>query len=166
MRGVILGLGLALAGCAAAPTPGGRDASAPLSSQALFDPSRFADVWHVVAATGAEAGCGPLAETWTPNGEGRFTVTGTGCGPAGARAFLAEARVSGPGRFVLEGAGGRREIWILWVDADYRIAALGSPSGGGARIVARAPVPPADLLAAARDVLDFNGYDPAAMTGL
>lgn len=160
----ILALAL-LAGCAA-PVAGNRDAGTMIASSALFDPSRFVDVWHVVEAYGAESGCGPLAETWAPVAPGRFRVTGTSCGPNGSRAFVADARLTGPGRFTMEGSFGLREVWILWVDGDYRVAALGSPSGDVGRIVARSPTPRADLLAAAREAMDFNGYDLTGLAGL
>ncbi len=165
MRGVILAAALALGACAA--TPGGhRDPGAQISSAAMFDARRFADAWHIVAAYGDESRCGPLAETWVPTAPGRFRVTGTTCGPAGARAFVAEARVSGPGRISLQGPGLRAELWVLWIDADYRLAAIGSPDGALGRIIARSPAPRADLLAAAREVLQFNGYDLNGLRGL
>jgi apolipoprotein D and lipocalin family protein len=165
----ILGLGLVLvlAGCFAAPVPQGhRNGGRQISSAALFDPARFADVWHVVAAYGEEAKCGPLGETWAPTGQGQFRVTGTRCGPNGARAFLAEARVTGPGRITRSGVGVREEIWVLWVDADYRAAVVGTPSGSFARVMSRQPVLRADLMQVARQVLEFNGYDPARLSGL
>jgi len=52
---------------------------------------------------------------------------------------------------------------VLWVDQDYRVAVLGTPSGRWAMIVARPGAARADLVAAARDVLAFNGYDLAAL---
>lgn len=156
---------LALAACAA-PDGGYRDGATRIASNAMFDPARFVDVWHVVAAYGPDAGCGPLAETWAPAGPGRYRVTGTSCGPNGARAYLAEARVTGPGRITMTGGFGTREIWVLWVDADYQVAAIGTPDGSAGRIIARRPAPRADLVAAAREALDFNGYDLSALRGL
>ena len=154
---------LALAGCAGAPAaPGLRDGATPIASAAAFDPGRFADVWHVAAAYGAEARCGPLAETWSLTGPGRYRVTGTACGPNGARAFLTEARVTGPGRIVRDG----EELWVLWTDADYRVAVVGTPSGSFARLLSRTPVVRPDLMIAARRVLEFNGYDPAGLAPL
>ncbi|OYX43674.1 MAG: hypothetical protein B7Z02_09060 [Rhodobacterales bacterium 32-67-9] len=154
---------LALAGCAGAPAATGfRDGARQISSAAAFDPRRFADVWHVAAAYGAEARCGPLAETLTLTGPGRYRVTGTACGPKGARAFLAEARVSGPGRITRDG----EELWVLWTDADYRVAVIGTPSGDFARLLSRTPEVRPDLLIAARKVLEFNGYDPAGLVPL
>jgi apolipoprotein D and lipocalin family protein len=152
---------LALSACAAPPppAPGLRDPGATIASAALFDPARFADVWHIVAAYGAEAGCGPLAETWVLTGAGSYAVTGTACGPDGARAFAGRAAITGPGRILREGLNGSEEIWVLWVDQDYRVAAIGTPDGRFGRILSRSPKVRPDLLAAAREVLDFNGYD-------
>lgn len=151
---------LALAACAPVPQGGGyRTGEGQIASAALFDPARFGDVWHTVAAFGAEAGCGPLAETWVPIAPGRFTVTGTACAPGGSRAFAGEARMTGPGRITREGLSGREELWVLWVDADYRMAVIGTPDGRFGRVVSRTPEPRGDLFTAAKQVLDFNGYD-------
>jgi apolipoprotein D and lipocalin family protein len=157
----------ALAACAAPPAATGyRTGDGQIASAALFDPARFADVWHVVAAYGPDAGCGPLAETWTPTGPGAFRVTGTACGPAGSRAFAGDARVTGPGRVTRDGLRGREELWVLWVDQDYRIAAIGTPDGSFGRIIARSPEARPDLYEAAREVMDFNGYDTGRLTRL
>lgn len=149
-------LALAVSGCA--PRPPGTVTG--MSSAALFDPARFADVWHVAAALGSDPACGPLAETWTLTGAGRYRVTGTACGPAGARAFVSEATVTGPGRLARTVAGRDEALWVLWVDADYRVAVIGTPSRGFARVLSRTPDVRPDLMQAARDVLRFNGYDP------
>lgn len=150
---------LALSACAPAPQ-GLRNAGTPISSAAAFDPARFADVWHVVAAYGGEARCGPLSETWVRTGQTGYSVTGTRCGPNGARAFAETAALSGPGRIMR----GREQLWVLWVDADYRVAVIGTPSGQFARVLSRTPGVRDDLMRAARDVLRFNGYDPAGLS--
>ena len=158
---------LALAGCTALPMGRGhRDGGRQISSAANFDPARFGDVWFIVAAYGAEAECGPLGETWKPTGPGAFRVTGTRCGPNGARAFLAETRVTGPGRMIRQGAGVQEDLWVLWVDADYRAAVIGTPSWAFARVLSRRPVLRDDLMNVARQVLEFNGYDPANLSRL
>lgn len=150
----------AVAACAPAPRQAGlRDPAAAIASNASFDPARFADVWHVAATYGDEARCGPLAETWVPTGPGTYRVTGTACGPRGARAFASAARVTGPGRI----ARGGEELWVLWVDADYRVAVIGTPAGQFARVLSRTPQVRPDLMEAARRVLRFNGYDPAGL---
>lgn len=153
--------GLALLSACGAGQPAARyrASEAQISSNALFDAARFADVWHVAGAYGAEAGCGPLAETWVLTGPQSYQVTGTRCGPNGARAFAAPARITGPGRITRDG----EELWVMWVDADYRIAVIGTPDGRFGRILSRTPQPRPDLLAAAREILDFNGYDLAGL---
>lgn len=159
-------IALMLAACAAPAPDTSRHPGTMIASAALFDPARFGDVWHITAAIGPEAGCGPLAETWVPDGPDRFRVTGTFCGPSGARAFTADAEVTGPGRIRREAREGADPLWVLWVDADYRVAVIGTPSGRFARILARRPDPRPDLIAAAREVLDFNGYDTSRLKAL
>lgn len=137
-----------------------------MSSAAAFDAARFADVWHVAAAMGEGGACGPLAETWTVDAPGSYRVTGTTCGPTGARAFIAEAEVTGPGRMTRQMATGSETLWVLWVDADYRVAVIGTPSRRFARVLSRTPDVRSDLMQAAKDVLRFNGYDPAGLRPL
>ena len=165
MRQLILLACLVLAGCSGS-TSGYRDDEAQIASAALFDPARFVDVWHIVAAYGPEAGCGPLAETWVPVSNGRFRVTGTRCGPDGDRSFVADARVTGPARITLERPRHREELSLQWVDGDYRVAAIGTPDGSCARVISRKVPPRPDLAAAAREALDFNGYDLGQLAGI
>jgi apolipoprotein D and lipocalin family protein len=155
-------LSLMLAGCAGRveePVQG-------MSSAAAFDAARFADVWHVAAVLGEGGGCGPLAETWTVTAPGSYRVTGTACGPNGARAFVAGAAVTGPGRITRRMPAGPEALWVLWVDADYRVAVIGTPSRRFARVMSRTPDVRPDLIQAARDVLRFNGYDPVGLRPL
>lgn len=160
-----LALALLLAACGGpGPRQGFRDPDAMIASAALFDPARFAGSWHVVAdfpAPGA-ARCGITREGWRAVAPGRFVVTGTACGARGPQAFAANAAVTGPGRIDLA-AGGRADLgteplWVLWIDADYRVAAIGTPSGRFGMILSRQPSARGDLVTAAREVLDFNGY--------
>ena len=153
-------LGLMLVGCGPTPEPVGyRTRPGMIASAALFDPARFQGDWHVVAAFAPEAACGALQEAWSDDGPGRFLVRGAACSSAGLRQFATRAVLTGPGRISRIGAAGPEEMWVLWVDADYRIAAIGTPSGRFGRILARDAAPRADLLRAAQTVLDFNGYD-------
>ncbi|MCB2127812.1 MAG: lipocalin family protein [Rhodobacteraceae bacterium] len=154
---------LALLACATVPDTGLRRAGAPISSSTAFDPARFAGQWWLVAAYGAEAGCGAVGENWVQTGPGRFEVTGQQCGPLGRGGFRTEASVVGPGRIRRGSATGDEVLWVLWVDADYRVAVIGAPDGRFGRVLSRTPAPRADLMQAARDVLRFNGYDPAAL---
>ena len=160
MRRLALAALAGLAACVAEPVTraGYRDPAAAISSNAQFDAARFGGDWHVVAAYGEEAGCGALAEQWQAGPQG-FVIRGTVCGAAGRSGFATKAVAVGPGRVARVERSGTEVLWILWVDADYRIAAVGTPSGAFGRIMSRDPVPRDDLLRAAREVMDFNGYD-------
>lgn len=135
-----------------------RDPAQTISSAALFDGARFQGDWQVVAAFGTDAGCGVLQERWQADAGG-FAVQGTRCTLSGKTKYATRARLTGPGRISRDLRDGAEQIWILWVDADYRVAAVGTPSGGFGRILVRPGQARADLITAAREVLDFNGYD-------
>ncbi len=160
MRRVILGASLLLAACVAKdPAPAGyRDPARMISSSTAFDPARFQGDWQVVAAFGAGAACGVLGESWAADAAG-FGIRGTACRAGGKHGFATRGRLSGPGRVVRDGPRGPEEQWILWVDGDYRVAAVGTPSGAFGHILARPGMARADLINAAREVMDFNGYD-------
>jgi apolipoprotein D and lipocalin family protein len=67
----------------------------------------------------------------------------------------------GPGRFSI---GDAEPWWVLWIDADARTMAIGTPSGAFGFILNRVGPIPADRLAAAKDILAFNGYDPGRLS--
>lgn len=160
MRPFLLAALIGLAACgpepASAPQPL-RDPQGWISSAVLFDPVRFAGRWHV--AESGVPGCAGAAQDWTWQG-GAWTISGTDC--AGTRPARAAGRIAltGPGaRFTPESAFGGAPVWVLWVDQDYRVAVLGTPSGQFGMVVSRDLPPRSDLIAAAHEVLDFNGYD-------
>lgn len=61
-----------------------------------------------------------------------------------------------PGRYHI--AGLPAPLWVLWIDEANRSAALGTPDGRFGMILSKGAIP-ADHLAAARQVLAWNGYD-------
>lgn len=65
------------------------------------------------------------------------------------------------GRYALRDPSGTadRTLWVLWVDDGFRTAAVGTPDGRWGWILDRSTSGGADRIAAAREVLDFNGYD-------
>ncbi len=151
---------LALAGCAP-PAPARRDPAVRIASVMAFDAARFAGRWQVAASH--TAGCAGAEMDWAARPDG-FALTGVDCTGAAPAPLAAAARVLGPGARIAAGrAFGGDPVWVLWVDQDYRVAVLGTPSGRWAMIVARPGAARADLVAAARDVLAFNGYDLAAL---
>lgn len=160
-----------MAACAAPeppPVAGFREAGGPIYSNAVCDPGRIVGDWVQVAAfaSGAGPGCGP----------GRVQVAGTaqaltvegGLCLDGRRLAASGALVPvGPGRVRPAQAEGvlAQDWWLLWVDADYRTLVVGTPSGGFGFILDRSGSLPADRMAAAREVLDWNGYDLGRLRG-
>ena len=52
---------------------------------------------------------------------------------------------------------------VLWLDADNRTAAIGAPDGRIGWIMDRSPRGGADRIAAAREIMEWQGYDMARM---
>lgn len=160
-----LALAALLAGCApAAPPPaaGFRDASAQIYSNAVYDPGRIVGNWMQVAAfaSGGAAGCAP----------GGLEVSGTAAALSASGTLCLDGRrlsvngpltPTGPGRVRPASAEGvlAQDWWLLWVDVDYRTLVVGTPSGDFGFILDRSGALPADRMTAAREVLDWNGYD-------
>ena len=135
-----LALSLVLAGCQAGPAARQesvplRNPTAPVASQINVGPDRVAGSWQVIEAAGM--GFAPLRF------ENGITLNGR------AYSFV------GDGRYEAEG----RALWVHWLDGDNRVMALGDPSGRRVAILARAGQGRADLVAAARKVLAWYGYD-------
>lgn len=165
MRKLIWGAGLiALAGCFGgkpAEAPSLRDPKGMISSAVIFDPARFAGRWFV-AASGVP-GCAGAAQDWVWDGRGAYQLSGVDCGAGAKPARLSgRAVMTGPGaRFTPDAGFAKAPVWVLWMDQDYRVAVLGTPGGGFGMVLTRELPMRADLGAAAREVLGFNGYDVA-----
>ncbi len=156
----ILALALALAACTS-PAPPRRDASQRIASVMAFDTARFAGRWQVAASH--TPGCAGSEMVWDATAAG-YALSGTDCTGTAPAALNAQARLSGPGaRITAAPAFGGDPVWVLWVDQDYRLAVLATPSGRWAMIVTRPGLARPDLMAAARDVLEFNGFDLALL---
>lgn len=142
-----------LSGCAGPAALRGqaplRDPAAPLASIADVDWRRLSGNWVVTQSAGAAPPAGTaLSVALNAAGQGSWHL-------AGRPEALQPA---GPGR--LRGDG--RDYWLLWADADARTAVIGAPGGEAVWIMDRA-TPSADRLAAARDILDWYGYDLARL---
>jgi len=143
----------------AACTPGAktgpsyRDLTAPITSVALFDPAQFAGHWEMVAAYDAE-NCAFDVVAATAD---RIDLAERKCSGAVTHSV---ALITGPGRFTPKGGANKaREHWVMWVDQTYRTAAIGTVDGKFGMILNRNQDIPADKLQAAREILDWNGYD-------
>lgn len=150
-----------LASCAGPRQSGFRDAAQPIASAAMFEPERFAGQWHVVARYPRVADQ-PCAGEVMNYGEGAMRWQCLSADGALLREWAGPALPQNyPGRFTtaLGDDFGLRNLWVLWVDFDYRTAVIGTPDGEAGYIVNRDPLIPPDRMTAAREMLDFNGYD-------
>ena len=75
----------------------------------------------------------------------------------------ADHRAGAPALVGADPEGIGAEWWVLWVDADYRTLAVGTPDGRFGFILNRDGALPPDRLAAAREILEWNGYDLARL---
>ncbi|RMA42681.1 lipocalin family protein [Rhodophyticola porphyridii] len=155
---------LALSGCGVF-APSYRDQSVTIASNANFDPARYAGRWYEVARypNPFQAGCaGAIAEYQLRPGAD-IAIRNTCLDETGTPTedISGRATIVGPGRLSvrLSGVPVAAPYWVLWVDEGYRTAVIGQPDGRAGWILNREPVIPADRLAAAREVLAFNGYD-------
>lgn len=158
---------LALLAACASPDTGWRDGSRPIASAALFEPARFQGEWHVVARYPRAVDRECAREVMDYDGAAmRWRCTGAD--GSELRNWQGAARLQAlPGRLATDlGSFGLDDFWVLWVDWDYRTAVIGTPSGAAGYVLNREPAIPSDRMAAAREVLDFNGYDTAALVQL
>ncbi len=172
MRRLILAALAALAGCSADTAAPGlvasyRDTSVPIASAALFDRARYSGTWYEIARYPVpfQRGCVATRAVYTPRPDGSFDVVNTcrdGALDGPLKRIDGSAVIAGPGRLSVSFDSVpflSAPYWVLWVDEGYRTAVVGVPSGRAGWILNRDPAIPADRLAAAREVLVFNGYD-------
>ncbi len=156
---------LLVAGCAAV-APAYRDTGVPMTSIVGLDAARYAGRWYEIARFPVifERGCAATTADYTLLTDGSLGVVNTcreGSPEGPARRIEGRARPAGPGRFDVSFAGlpFEGDYWVLWVDEGYRTAVVGVPSGRAGWILNREPTIPRDRLDAAREILDWNGYD-------
>lgn len=157
-----------------------RETSVPIASTTRFDLARFVGDWDVTHAFADEAV--PRAQFLFEDLGGAVGITLVALSPDGGSvlATIAEqATVVGPGRLRTDGLvvtvrpgasserrrGPVREYWVLWVDADYRTAAIGTPDGRFGYVLDRDGAVSPDRLAAAREIFEWQGYDLDRLRG-
>jgi len=149
--------------------PGYRDRSVPIGSAALFDPARYLGTWHEVARFPVpfQAGCAQSQADYGALGPEVISVLNTCTRADGTVSTISgTAQVVGPGRLTVRFGSVpfvAADYWVLWVDESYRTAVVGTPNGRAGWILNRDPAIPPDRLAAAIEVLDFNGYDTSRL---
>jgi len=154
MRFAILFLVIFLMSCARqAPEPGlspYRDLAAPIGSTTRGVLADLSGDWIVAAAFpgGPEGGPGQRVS---------LSATGPGAGTLQLRGVEMPVTVGLPGRLIDMANG--TEYWVIWVDDDFRTAVIGTPEGTFGWIMDRPGQASPDRLIAAREILDFSGYD-------
>lgn len=146
-----------LSACAPSDAPY-RDASAPMGATTRFDPARFAGDW-VISSRFDQAAGGIVTFTYDA-ADNTLSLSGDVLSDrAGAYDI--------PSAGVLERAkiGGDR-IVVMWVDTGFRTAAIGTASGDFGAILDRPKDISEDRSAAAREVLDFYGWDINKLQGI
>lgn len=154
---------LLLAACAreAPPVavPTFRDRGVPIGSIARGTLADLAGDWEVAESFPGGAFARPSTHLLVePRADGTALLRFEG--PGGLRDLV--VRPGAPGRLVAEEGP---ELWLLWVDADFRTAVVGTPDGSFGWIMDRPGQASPDRRTAAREVLDFNGYDVARLEG-
>ncbi len=168
MHRLIPALLLLLCACAApAPRIDGFRDGGPIYSNAVLDLSTITGNWAQVAAfSAATTNCRPGGAEFT-SGPSGLSVTARLCLNGSDISYRGPVAITGPGRLTPTARATRpldREWWVLWADVDLRTLVIGTPDGSFGFILNRGgPLPP-DRLAAARDILDWNGYDVARLT--
>jgi apolipoprotein D and lipocalin family protein len=145
--------------------PNYRDASVPIASKADFDPARFAGRWFEIARFPVpfQEGCDAAMAEYGPPRGGTLSVRNTCLDAEGRplRSIAGRADLVGPGRLAvrLRGVPFVSPYWVLWTDEAYRSAVVATPNGRAAWILNREASMPEDRYIAAREVLEFNGFD-------
>ena len=153
---------LLLTACTAVQGPGYRDTSVRVGSTSRFDAARFAGEWFVRESFGPSAGRISL----TLDQENAYLMALDGFA-VDDRAAPQSVRLDIVGLARMEARGGyfKDPLWVLWVDEGFRTAVVGTPSGAFGWIMDRSPTGGADRIAAAREVLDWSGYDLSRLGG-
>lgn len=134
-----------------------RNVKRPISSTTRFDAERFAGRW-VIRGEFTHPGHKPtFGAVQVTQADGQVSALDI-YGPTGLLDRY-PAQQTAPGRIEVGTQPFATEYWVLWVDADYRTAAIGTPAGSFGWIIDRDKTGGADRIKAARDVLGFNGYD-------
>ncbi len=157
MRRIALLALVALAACAAEPpappAESFRDRSVPIGSTTRGGVGDLAGEWVIAQSFPGAAFAAPGTRVTVAPGAGGASLRFAG--PGGVRDLAVAA--GAPGRLALRDGG--PELWVLWVDDDFRTAVIGTPDGSLGWIMDRPGQASPDRTAAAREVLDWSGYD-------
>jgi len=163
-------LAVLLVGCNATGLADGRfrNAEVPLSVTTRSAPEMWEGDWLIRAAFPNDGDIKAVAFVGNWRGRPAFELVRGACDANGDCEDTGEiwrAERLGLNRWRLRSPHDTetRELWVIWVDEGYRTAAIGEPDGGYAWILDRAATGGGDRISAAREILDFNGYDTTAL---
>lgn len=143
-----------------------RDPSAQIASQTDVTAARMAGEWHVRQRFSGYSAMGPNLElSVLPAGALQLRLPISACVQSvctndGHALVLLEP--TGPGRWTPVNppqALFDQELWVMWMDYDTRTAAIGTPSGEFGWIMDKSASGGRDRLVAARDIMEWFGYD-------
>ena len=163
-----LALAMFLGACAAqvemptVPPEQWRDTGQPIGSTTRGGPSDMAGPW--VVSAGYPGGPVPVGGTVVLDLDAGGTGVWSFSGAPAAADFPLPVRLVAPGRYRGTLAPGQEvELWVLWVDDDFRTAVVGTPDGSFGWVMDRPGQASGDRARAAREILDFSGYDLGAL---
>ncbi len=142
-----------------------RNTKAPISSTTRFDAERFAGLWHIQAEflhAEEEALRGAVEFRAMAGKVAQIALHGPTSRGFGVTDIYDVAQPMA-GRFTLGQKPYQTEYWVLWVDDGFRTAAIGTPSGSFGWILDRDRKGGKDRIKAAKEVLEFNGYNMARL---
>lgn len=138
-----------LAACAKGPETAEtgvlRNPTAIIAGTLRFDAAKFSGDWVTVSCIGPCA----ASERYQAATDGVYLRTVAG--------RTEDYVITAPG--VLRRQGSTERVVVMWVDTGFRTAAIGDADGRWAAILDRGDTPGPDRIAAATEILDFNGWD-------
>ncbi|WP_254054587.1 lipocalin family protein [Roseovarius sp. EL26] len=156
-----------LAGCGDGAT-GYRDPNVPLSVTTRGTAGDVSGAWYVRAGTPGNEDLQKVSILPDWQGMQAVELVSRTCESNGDCEEVGEiwkAKPLGQHRWRIQSPHGdaTRELWVIWVDEGFRTAAIGTPDGSYGWILDRASNGGSDRIEAAREILDFNGYDTAQL---
>ena len=156
---------LLLAGCAPERGQTYRDETVPLAITTRGTLGDLEGDWVVRGTFAPTASLDRIRFAARADGKIDVTITHTGCTqdcPFLSGTWPAERIARNRARLLTDSANDP-ELWVIWADEATRTAVIVTPDGRTAAILDRNAKGGADRIEAARQVMDFNGYDISAL---
>ena len=161
---------LLLSACVQAPPPqtSYRDAAVPISIITRGGAEAMTGPWFVRGAYPAHANIHTVSFLKGRGGVAAVEFLQSGCDTSGnceavSDTWAAESLGHNRWRLTSDSADGPIEMWVIWIDDGLRTAAVGTPDGSYAYILDRKATGGQDRMTAAREILEFNGYNISAL---